>query len=120
MFAPAFKAFLRDACAVGRRRPDLADTTIKAHAIARMLQRARAPLTLEQIGDGRPVDAIIDCYPQPRGPKTLHLRRARLALVLGIAVPDQDVVRILRGLGLGVTPAGDGWDAARILPRYRA
>jgi len=37
VFAPAFKAFLKDACAVGRRRPDLADTTIKAHA--RRLQR---------------------------------------------------------------------------------
>jgi transposase len=32
VFAPAFKAFLKDACAVGRRRPDLADATIKAHA----------------------------------------------------------------------------------------
>ena len=32
VFAPGFKAFLKDACAVGRRRPDLADATIKAHA----------------------------------------------------------------------------------------
>jgi transposase len=31
VFAPAFKAFLKDACAVGRRRGDLADTTIAAH-----------------------------------------------------------------------------------------
>jgi transposase len=36
-FAPAFKTFLQDACAVGRRRPSLADATIKAHA--RRLQR---------------------------------------------------------------------------------
>jgi phenylalanyl-tRNA synthetase beta chain len=79
------------------------------------LQRAIA--LMEQIGAGRPVDAIIDCYPQPRGPKTLHLRRARLGLVLGIAVPDQDVVRILRGLGLDVTPAHDGWDA--VAPTFR-
>ena len=32
VFAPAFKAFLQRACAIGRRRPDLADTTIKAYA----------------------------------------------------------------------------------------
>ena len=32
VFAPAFKAFLKDACAVGRRRPKLADATIKDHA----------------------------------------------------------------------------------------
>lgn len=37
VFAPAFKAFLKDACAVGRRRPELADATIKGHA--RRLQR---------------------------------------------------------------------------------
>jgi len=32
VFAPAFKAFLQKACAIGRRRPTLADATIKAHA----------------------------------------------------------------------------------------
>ena len=31
IFAPQFKAFLKDACAVGHRRPDLADSTIAAH-----------------------------------------------------------------------------------------
>ena len=31
IFAPGFKALLKDACAVGRRRPDLADPTITAH-----------------------------------------------------------------------------------------
>ena len=31
IFAPQFKAFLKDACTVGRRRPDLADSTIGAH-----------------------------------------------------------------------------------------
>jgi transposase len=32
VFAPAFKAFLQRACDIGRRRPDLADATIKAYA----------------------------------------------------------------------------------------
>jgi hypothetical protein len=31
IFAPDFKALLKDACEVGRRRPDLADATIAAH-----------------------------------------------------------------------------------------
>jgi transposase len=31
IFANGFKALLKDACAVGRRRPDLADATIAAH-----------------------------------------------------------------------------------------
>jgi phenylalanyl-tRNA synthetase beta chain len=45
------------------------------------------------------------------------LRRERLALVLGAAVPDADVVRILRGLGLDVTPTADGWDV--VAPTFR-
>jgi transposase len=32
VFAPAFKEFLKGACEIGRRRIDLADSTIKAHA----------------------------------------------------------------------------------------
>jgi transposase len=41
VFAPEFKAFLQRACEIGRRRPDLADTTIKAYArtLARELGR---------------------------------------------------------------------------------
>src|ERR1700747_1561275 len=41
VFAPEFKAFLQRACDIGRRRPDLADTTIKAYArtLARELDR---------------------------------------------------------------------------------
>ena len=41
VFAPAFKTFLQRACDIGRRRPDLADATIKAYArtLARELDR---------------------------------------------------------------------------------
>jgi phenylalanyl-tRNA synthetase beta chain len=72
------------------------------------LRRAIA-LTL-QIGAGRPIGPLIDRYPQPRGPRKLHLRRERLALLLGLKVPDGDVERILRSLGLTTAAAGDGWD----------
>jgi transposase len=37
VFAPKFKEFLKRACEIGRRRPDLADSTIKAYA--RILER---------------------------------------------------------------------------------
>jgi phenylalanyl-tRNA synthetase beta chain len=79
------------------------------------LQRALA--LMEQIGAGRSLDVIVDCYPHPREPKQIHLRRQRLRLVLGVSVPDADVVRILRRLGLEVTPAGDGWDV--VAPTFR-
>lgn len=63
IFAPNFKALLQEACAVGRRRPDLADATIAKHR--RHLERqldallAREPVDAE----GRKLrDAIdLDC-----------------------------------------------------------
>jgi phenylalanyl-tRNA synthetase beta chain len=92
---------------------------INAPVIA--LQRALA--LMHQIGAGRLVGPIVDRYPAPRATTTLHLRRARLALILGLRVPDKDVERILRALGLSVTraPTGSvddaGWDV--VVPTFR-
>jgi phenylalanyl-tRNA synthetase beta chain len=78
----------------------------------------RAIALMQQIGAGQPVGSIIDCYPQPQGArKPLHLRHARIELLLGIPVPAPEVARILRGLGLDVTPAGGGWDV--VAPTFR-
>ena len=41
VFAPAFKAFLQNACAIGRRRADLADTTIARYAREMAAERDR-------------------------------------------------------------------------------
>ncbi|MEO6226463.1 MAG: phenylalanine--tRNA ligase subunit beta [Thermomonas sp.] len=49
-------------------------------------------------------------------PSPVHLRRARLARVLGISINDTEVTRILTALGLMVEVAGDGW---RITPPAR-
>jgi len=49
IFAPPFKEFLKDACAVGRRRPDLADSTIAAH-------RRRLERELDRLLDLKPTD----------------------------------------------------------------
>ena len=50
IFAPQFKAFLKDACAVSRRRPDLADATIASH-------RRRLTRELDRLLDLEPTDA---------------------------------------------------------------
>ncbi len=71
----------------------------------------RAIALMERIGAGRASGRIVDRYPVVRGPRQLHLRRDRLARLLGAAVADADVARILRGLGLTVTAVPDGWDA---------
>ena len=41
VFAPAFKAFLQKACAIGRRRPDLADASIARYARELAVERDR-------------------------------------------------------------------------------
>ena len=72
---------------------------------------------LDQIGAGRIIEPIVDVYPAPRDPARLHLRRARLASLLGAAVPDAEVGRILSHLGLTVAVAPDGWDV--VAPTFR-
>ncbi len=88
-------------------------TDINAPVLA--LQRALALMV--QIGAGRPRGPVVDAYPSPRDGGHIRLRRERLARVLGLRVPDADVVRILRALGLGPRDAADGWDVA--IPTFR-
>lgn len=85
------------------------------NAPVRALQRAAR--LMEQLGAGRLVTPIIDRYPHPRGPRKLALRRARLARLLSLQVPDSEVSRILRGLGLHVTSTTDGWNVSA--PTFR-
>jgi phenylalanyl-tRNA synthetase beta chain len=62
------------------------------------------------IAGGRPgpvVEATLDAH-LPR-PAPITLRRDRLLRVLGTRVPDADVERILRALGLGVDAGDDAW-----------
>jgi phenylalanyl-tRNA synthetase beta chain len=84
---------------------------------APVLAVQRAIALMQQIGAGRALGPIVDRYPSPRGPRTLALRRERLALVLGLEVPDRDVERILRALGLQVARTAGGWSVEA--PTYR-
>ena len=77
----------------------------------------RAIALMESIGAGKVSGPIVDHYPAVRQPAKLHLRRTRLAALLGAAVPDADVARILRGLGLDVSNTADGWDV--VAPTFR-
>ena len=71
---------------------------------------ARALALLETIDAGRGRGALVDCYPNLRNPLRLRLRRARIAGLLGAALPDADVRRILDGLGFTLHDVADGWD----------
>jgi phenylalanyl-tRNA synthetase beta chain len=72
---------------------------------------------LERIGAGRHRGGVIDCYPTPRQPGQVMLRRARIGHLLGRQVPDETVERVLAGLGFRPEPTTDGWRAT--VPGWR-
>jgi len=82
------------------------------------LAMQRAIELLHQIGAGRVRGPIIDCHPTPVRPRVLVLRQVKLDGLLGTAVPEADVIRVLTGLGFQVVrlpaeasaKAGDGWE----------
>jgi phenylalanyl-tRNA synthetase beta chain len=61
-------------------------------------------------GAGNPHGTVVDRYPTRVEPTQLRLRRARLAGVLGTAVADADVRRIMDGLGFALTDVDGGWE----------
>lgn len=77
----------------------------------------RALALVHLLGAGECLGPIVDRYAEPRGPITIGFRRSRLALLLGMRVPDREVERILRALGLSVQPAPDGWRVT--VPTFR-
>ena len=81
------------------------------------LERATA-LVLEVMG-GRAGPVTEATNPQYlESPRPVNLRRARLARVLGLSVPDADVERILRALGMGLQPSSDGWQVVPPTRRF--
>jgi phenylalanyl-tRNA synthetase beta chain len=88
-----------------------ADRTAPPRAMKRAIE------LLEQIGGGKPDGHITDVYPSPYQPKTLRLDRARIGGLLGMSVPDEAVMRILKSLGFDAHSSGDGWDV--IPPPWR-
>jgi transposase len=76
VLAPALKGLLKRACAIGRRRPDLADTTLKQYA-ADLEKR---------------LDAVMDCTPTAPAGLKLHrlikkIRRHLFVFVTNRALP---------------------------------
>ncbi len=76
----------------------------------------RATRLLMEITGGKPGPVTVMEEPR-RQPSPVRLRRARLEKLLGIAVPGNDVVRILSRLGMPPQAAADGWDV--VPPGYR-
>ena len=67
-----------------------------------MYAQHRALHLFEQLAGGTPAAGIVDVYPGAKPPRTIAVTAARIEQVLGIAVPAEDVRRILAALGFGV------------------
>ncbi len=80
---------------------------------------SRALGLLEEMGAGHRVGRVVDVYPSPQTPRAVTLLRPHLDRLLGDQVPDQDVTRILAGLGF-VTDAAAGSDGWHVeVPTWR-
>ena len=78
----------------------------------------RACALLETIGAGRARGTVVDRHPVHAEPTVLRLRRDKIQGLLGAAIPDADVRRILESLGFALRDpstalgagASEGWD----------
>ena len=63
---------------------------------------ARAAALVAETGGGETVEGRVDENPRPYEPRTVALRPARVARVLGAEVPVEDVTRLLTAIGFEV------------------
>ena len=77
----------------------------------------RAVALVEAIGAGHARRTLVDRYPKKLRPVVLQLRRDKIRGLLGHPVPDQDVRRILQGLGFVLQTAPGGWKVT--VPTWR-
>jgi phenylalanyl-tRNA synthetase beta chain len=106
-FAPA--AVRRTSRALGLKTE--ASTRFERGADPRLPLTAmeRACALLEAIGAGTARGTVVDRYPARIEPMAVPLRRTRIARLLGVAVPDEEIRRILDGLGFALHEAEEGW-----------
>jgi phenylalanyl-tRNA synthetase beta chain len=72
----------------------------------------RAIALLHMIGAGRGRGRAIDRYPNKTKAPVVRLRRDKIGGLLGSAVPDKEVRRILQSLGFTLRPTPWGWRVA--------
>ncbi|HEV2622623.1 MAG TPA: phenylalanine--tRNA ligase subunit beta [Frateuria sp.] len=83
----------------------------------RALERATELLLSIAGGKAGPVLVAENPADLPK-PTTIALRRARLARVLGLGVPDEEVTRIFTALGMAVQPGAEGWQVTAPTSRF--
>ncbi len=89
---------------------------VDPHGQARAVERATQLLLQISAGQAGPLvlQTADKFLPKPR---TIKLRRSRLASLLGLSIDDATVSGILQRLGLSVSSSKDGWDV--VPPGFR-
>jgi phenylalanyl-tRNA synthetase beta chain len=88
-----------------------ADPTVQLFAALRACE------LLAEIGAGTGAGPATDAVAATSTPDEITLPKASVAGLLGMEVPDRDVMRILQSLGFDVEPSGDAWSAT--VPSWR-
>ncbi|QDE97507.1 phenylalanine--tRNA ligase subunit beta [Myxococcus xanthus] len=78
----------------------------------------RAAQLIAELAGGTVAPGRVDVYPAPKPPRKVTLRFARVGQVLGVAVAEQEVRRILEALGFKAVEEGTG-QATYEVPRAR-
>lgn len=79
---------------------------------------SHAAQLIQQVGGGDILSGIIDVYPVRIAAKEIELRFARVTKLLGYIVPQEDMLRILRQLGIQVNSVAS--DSVRVsVPTFR-
>jgi phenylalanyl-tRNA synthetase beta chain len=84
---------------------------------ATVLAADRIAGMLSQVSAGTVLRGCLDAHPLPHAARNVVLRRSAIERLLGLAVPGEEVERILRALGFGIAPNVEGWEVK--VPSYR-
>jgi len=67
----------------------------------------RAVDLIRAVAGGEMREPPVDLWPEPQKPRSVFLRDARVAHLLGVAVPRPEIERLLAGVGFVVAPRGE-------------
>ena len=70
---------------------------------------------IEEIGAGRVLPGAADCYPAPPAREAIQMRPSRVNAVLGTKIPAEEMIALLRRLGMDAEGSGDQY---QVTPPY--